>query len=184
MSRVIREPLIKSSGVSGLQRLLRQLLLAASMIWSMTSIAASNAEPIEVTADHAEFDQTSGTSIYRGNVVVIQGILTLTADELIVRAPEEGPQHLSASGAPATFVRAATETDDEIKGEAEKIDYDLDQRQLGLKQKAVLWRGGDEFHSDLIDYDIDQRRVSAGALDSDRARVRMVIQPRGAKPDE
>ena len=50
--------------------------------------------PVEVTADRLDIDQTSGTALFTGNVVVMQGDLTLSADRIRVEYGETEPREI------------------------------------------------------------------------------------------
>jgi lipopolysaccharide export system protein LptA len=47
-------------------------------------VKADPTQPVEVTADTLNVDQTDGTAIFKGNVAVVQGDLRLTAEEVRV----------------------------------------------------------------------------------------------------
>lgn len=51
-------------------------------------------QPVEVTSDRLDIDQTSGTAIFSGNVVVVQGELTLTADSVRVEYGQTEPREI------------------------------------------------------------------------------------------
>lgn len=51
--------------------------------------------PVEVTADRLDIDQTAGTAIFEGNVVVVQGGLQLTADRVRVEYGDSEPREIA-----------------------------------------------------------------------------------------
>ena len=51
--------------------------------------------PVEVTADRLDVDQTAGTAIFAGNVVVVQGDLRLTADRVRVEYDDGEPREIA-----------------------------------------------------------------------------------------
>lgn len=51
-------------------------------------------QPVEVSSDRLEIDQTDGTAIFTGNVVVVQGELRLTADRVRVEYGDEPPREI------------------------------------------------------------------------------------------
>ncbi len=141
--------------------------------------------PVQVEANRADLDQNTGESIYYGEVVVTQGRLRLDAEKVIILTPKAGPQSITSTGAPARFVQQPAAGEDLVTGEAARMDYDMDRRYLILQGDAVLHRGEDLFRSEHIEYDLNARLIQAGDPHSDRARVRMTIQPRNtAKPGE
>jgi lipopolysaccharide export system protein LptA len=106
------------------------LILAAGAALAQTSVGFDAGdrdpdEPVEVTADRLDVNQTDGTAVFTGNVVVVQGDLTLTADRVRVEYGETQPREIerifafdnvvlvspteTAEGAEAVYERA-TET--------------------------------------------------------------------------
>lgn len=51
-------------------------------------------QPVEVTSDRLDVDQTDGTAIFTGNVVVVQGELTLTAERVRVEYGDTEPREI------------------------------------------------------------------------------------------
>jgi lipopolysaccharide export system protein LptA len=51
--------------------------------------------PVEVTADRLDIDQTAGTALFAGNVVVVQGDLQLTADRVRVEYGDSQPREIA-----------------------------------------------------------------------------------------
>jgi lipopolysaccharide export system protein LptA len=51
-------------------------------------------QPVEVTADRLDVNQTDGTATFTGNVVVVQGELTLTAGRVLVEYGESEPREI------------------------------------------------------------------------------------------
>jgi lipopolysaccharide export system protein LptA len=53
-----------------------------------------SAQPVEVTSDRLDIDQTTGTAVFSGNVVVVQGELTLSADSVRVEYSDTAPREI------------------------------------------------------------------------------------------
>jgi lipopolysaccharide export system protein LptA len=51
-------------------------------------------QPVEVTSDRLDIDQTGGTAVFIGNVIVVQGDLTLTADRVRVEYGQAEPREI------------------------------------------------------------------------------------------
>ncbi len=51
-------------------------------------------QPVEVTADRLDVNQTDGTATFAGNVVVVQGELTLTAGRVLVEYGTAQPREI------------------------------------------------------------------------------------------
>ena len=64
-------------------------LIALSVLFcvsagSVNALQSDSQQPINLTADRAEMDDSKGISTYTGSVKLIQGSLTLTGERLIV----------------------------------------------------------------------------------------------------
>ncbi len=159
----------------------RHNLLICALLLAGTAhgLPEDRSKPIELEADSAEYDQTSGQSVYRGNVVVIQGTMRMTADEARVYMSDDGEfQRMEADGAPATFRYQPSVDKPEISGVGRKIEYQAAQGLVTVTGNAHFTQGGDEFTGQLVVYDVNTETVRA---DGQGERVRFTIQP---KPGE
>ncbi len=73
------------------------VLLAAGAVHAQASVgfdagARDPDAPVEVTSDRLDVNQTDGTAVFTGNVVVVQGDLQLTADRVRVEYSEGEPR--------------------------------------------------------------------------------------------
>ena len=61
-------------------------------------------QPIEIEADFAELDDQAGTTVYIGNVVLVQGSIVMTGDKLTATfTPERDLEEAILEGRLATF---------------------------------------------------------------------------------
>ncbi len=70
-------------------------LLAPGMASAQTEVAfgglkADTSLPVEVKADALAIDQTTGSAVFKGNVLVVQGEMRLTAAEIRVEYSADG----------------------------------------------------------------------------------------------
>jgi lipopolysaccharide export system protein LptA len=75
------------------------LLLAAPVLAQGANVSFGTedhdaSQPVEVTSDRLDIDQTTGTATFSGNVVVVQGDLTLTADRVRVEYGQTEPREI------------------------------------------------------------------------------------------
>lgn len=156
------------------------LLVLALLAPAAQALESDRTQPIMLEADRAELDESRGTGIYHGHVLVTQGSLELTAETLTMERSEQGERML-AEGTPATYRQQPDGGGPPVRAKARRIEYLADRQLLILTGDAELVRGGDTFHSGQIVYDIANNRVSAGGTAGDgQGRVRIVIQPQGA----
>lgn len=142
-------------------------------------------EPVNIEADRMKADDQKQIAEFEGRVVLTQGTFQLRADKLIVRKDDEGFQHGTAIGQPATFRQKREGTDEWISGEAKRIEYDGRLEKVELFDNARVARDNDEVRGNYISYDtraqvfrVQGGKEYAGAPGRD-GRVRAVIQPRG-----
>lgn len=168
------------------------IVVAAMMAALCTGALAERADrdqPVNIEADSVEIDDQKQEAVFRGNVVLTQGTLTLKADRIVVLQNKSGFQYGVAHGKPAYFRQKREGTDEYIEGEAERLEYNSEAEKVELFTNAKLKRGGDEVRGDYIAYNAltEFFEVTGG---SDRAasggsgRVRAIIQPRNSEDDK
>lgn len=141
-------------------------------------------KPINLEADRVTIDDAKKISVFEGNVVLTQGTLVLRSDRMLVREDQQGFQHGTAFGKPATFRQKRDGVDEYIEGEAERIEYDGRAERLQLFDRAQLRRGADEVRGSYISYDQPTEffRVTGAPGNTTGGasvgRVRAVIQPK------
>jgi lipopolysaccharide export system protein LptA len=148
------------------------LLLAAA---SLAALEGDRERPIELAADSVDLDEGRGVSIYRGDVDLRQGSMRLQADVVTVHQRGRRPARVEAEGRPVRFTQQSARGP--VKGEARRMEYDIDSENLVLQGDAVLVQGQDSMRSDRIVYDRERAVVKAGAAADGRQRVRISIQP-------
>ena len=104
--------------------------------------------PVEVTAETLDVDQTDGTAIFTGNVVVGQGQMRLTAPRVLVVYLEDqsGISSLSATG-------GVTLISGEDAAEAREADYDVQTGMIDMAGDVLLVQGTTVLTSDKMAVD-------------------------------
>ena len=122
--------------------------------------------PVEVTADALSVNQSDGTALYTGNVVIIQGQMRLAAPRvLVVYAREAGRiARLEATG-------GVTLVSGEEAAEAERADYDIDAGSVVMSGNVLLTQGDNALTSNRLVVNLE-----TGTAQMD-GRVRTVLQP-------
>jgi lipopolysaccharide export system protein LptA len=150
------------------------LLLLPCQLWAL---ASDRDQPIEIEADELEVREQEGISIYQGNVKLVQGSLEINADRVVIHFNEANELTLmEMTGTPATL-RQLDDNQQEIWGEAKRIDYTQSKSLLELRDSARLTQAGDIIESDVIRINTESNRLQAGSMESDQ-RVKMLIQPK------
>lgn len=154
---------------------MRMVLVAVLMLWPLASVGQTNIAfgqnednrnaPVEVTADSLSVDQSNGTAIFAGNVVIGQGTLRLAAPRVLVVYQQDSQQisRLEATG-------GVTLVDGDDAAEAERADYSLDNRTIVMEGSVLLTQGPSAITSDRMVVNLDANTAQM------TGRVKTVLQ--------
>lgn len=136
-------------------------------------------QPIQIVADVAIRDEIAGETRYEGNVVLTQGSLKITADELTILHSTEDADRIIAMGNPATLVQQPTPDQPPVDASALRIEYVRSEDLVRLLEDARIAQNGSTLSGNQIDYLVSQRTVKAagGADGPGQGRVEVVIPP-------
>jgi lipopolysaccharide export system protein LptA len=152
------------------------LLLALALLApGIPALESDQQQPIELSADFADIDESKGVSIYKGNVDFRQGSIRLQADIVTVHHEGRRPSKMIAEGGPVRFSQD-TESGP-VKGSAKRAEYEVNTENLVLIGDAVVVQNNDTMRSDRILYDRVRSVVRAGTAAQGKQRVRITIQP-------
>lgn len=157
------------------------LLLLA---WLSLSVAAAEeaqsdrfkpSGPVRINADKAEW-QKGGEMIYRGNVRLESGLLSLSGESLTLQQKPDGQFVARVIGQPAALDHAAdpdgpVETREAIAARSSELIYRSSSDTVEIVGDASLQRGTDVITGHRVRYEVKQRRVQAAG------KVQIVIQP-------
>ena len=151
----------------------------------MLGLESDRDQPIKIQADTAMVDEAEGTSIYRGDVIIVQGTLQVTADEVEIYTAESAVIQIIAkaernSSKLAHYEQQTNEEKDMVTAEARKITYLVQEERLHLSGKARLKQDGDEFSGELLYYDVGRGIVNLNSGDGSE-RINMTINPKKEK---
>ena len=111
-------------------------------------------------------------------VRIEQGPLSIVADRVEIHSRKNKTDLISATGKPAKLHRQPNEGEDEIRAEADRIDYHVAGGKLDMTGNVSLRRGDDTFTGNTLRYDLNTRSLTATGKDGSDGRVHAVIQPR------
>ena len=128
--------------------------------------------PVEVTAERLSVDQSDGTAIFTGEVLVGQGDMRLSADEVLVVYAGEGSAsrriaRMEASGQVVLALGAEA-------AEADRAVYTIDSGSIVMTGNVLLTQGQSAISGERLVVDLDR---GTGTMEG---RVRTVLQPGGA----
>nr|WP_037254318.1 lipopolysaccharide transport periplasmic protein LptA [Roseobacter sp. SK209-2-6] len=143
-------------------RILTSCLLA--MFWLTASAWAQNAsvafgsvkadpsQPVEVTSDALAVNQANGSAEFNGNVVIVQGVMRLSADKVLViyktdESGKRGIERLEATG----NVLLVSGPD---AAEAQKADYSIDSGTIVLTGNVLLNQGAGTLTSQRLEVNL------------------------------
>ena len=162
----------------------RLLLIAMLAGWnSAYAEKADKTKPVNLEADTVTMDDINKTSLYMGNVILVQGTMVLRADQVQARQNDQGLQSVTAIGRPVAFRQKTDGKDEYLEGYADRIEFDNVTSQLELIGNARLRRGQDELRGAQISYNGNTEFYKVvGQLNSQSpaGRVRAVIRPKPA----
>lgn len=149
------------------------------------ALETDRTQPIRIQADAAMVDENQGASVYRGNVIIRQGTLEVTADEVEIYTTDSAVIQIIAkmdkdSEKLARYRQQMNKDADMVEADARKITYLVQEERLHLSGDARLQQVEDIFTGELLYYDLARGIVnlsSSGGSD----RVNMTITPKTAQ---
>lgn len=158
------------------------LLVIASVMLLLAAPAEAQKvnidQPITIEADRATISEKQGVSTYNGHVVLTQGSIKITADSIIVHHEQGQLTHVTAVGKPVQYDQQGKTAEEDIRGQADTMEFFATEQRLLLIGEAKLSQGGNVFSGNQIDYDTRREVVSATVSESGTQRVHVTIQPR------
>ncbi|HEV7165111.1 MAG TPA: lipopolysaccharide transport periplasmic protein LptA [Gammaproteobacteria bacterium] len=126
-------------------------LLAAESAYALKS---DKSQPINIQADHGDFrsdpkNNSNGTGIYTGHVVITQGSIMLTADKAILHVANNELDTADVTGNPATF-QQQPDNGQMVHGMALEITYDASKSQMDLITNARMTQAVDQVNGDIL----------------------------------
>ena len=129
------------------------------------SIQQNSGLPVEVTADNLAVDQNTGKAVFTGNVVIVQGEMRLSAEEVIVTYREE-PRGISRIDATGNVVLISG-TD---AAESQKANYNVDDGTIVMTGSVLVAQGPSALTADKMTVQLEQGTAQM------TGRVKTVLQ--------
>jgi lipopolysaccharide export system protein LptA len=145
---------------------------------------ASKADmPVEITADSLEVLQEQEVAVFRGNVEVVQGDLTLKSALLRVHYGEDGGAEGTAGAMPAGRIARLdaeggvvfTTPEQSVRGG--QAVYDVAEEQITVEGDVVLQQGANVIRGERLVVDLGTGRSQIVGAPSAGGRVRGVFAP-------
>jgi len=149
--------------------LISSAVTAQSASIAFGTIKADPTLPVEVTADALEVNQTDGSAEFQGNVLVIQGVMRLSADTVLVsyKPEQKGIDQLEAIG----NVILVNGPD---AAEAERAEYTIDSGTVVMTGNVLLSQGSSTLTSNQMVVNLNTGTAQMSG------RVKTILNPDGS----
>jgi lipopolysaccharide export system protein LptA len=138
---------------------------------------------IELASLYQNADGIAKRASYQGNVVIVQGSLKVSADELEIDASKgEGNEIFIATGNPAKYSQQQ-EDGSIVTAHADKIEYHRQTRSLTLEGNAEIKQNSSSVKGKSIKFNMELEQIIAQGSDQESGRVITTFQP-VSKPKE
>jgi len=128
---------------------------------------ADTSAPVEVAADNLAVNQSDGSAVFTGNVVIGQGEMRLSAQKVTVIYAEGGQNRIRSLQAEGEVTLVSGPD----AAEAQAADYDVESGLVTLTGQVMLTQGANVLTGDRVTVDL-----ASGTARAD-GRVRSVLQP-------
>ena len=136
-------------------------------------------QPIEIEADTGELDDVKNISIYRGNVITIQGTIYMTGDKMTVYYTEDDEMdYMIMEGRPATYKQLPDDSSVYDYSEALTMEYYEQKEYVILIDEALVTQEGLRFSGDRIEYDTKLSQVKACSNKKKKEEVKGEVAPK------
>jgi lipopolysaccharide export system protein LptA len=151
----------------------------AALLFSANSHAGKDdfTKKIELASLYQNADGIAKRASYQGNVVIQQGSLKVSADELEIDASKgEGNEIFIATGNPATYSQQQ-EDGSIVTAQADKIEYHRQTSSLTLEGNAEIKQNSSSVQGESITFNMQLEQIIAQGSDQESGRVITTFQP-------
>lgn len=156
----------------------------AALSFSAYALEADRQQAVSIQSDSAEVDELTGQSLLSGNVVIKQGSIIITANEVIAKRDGEELVSIHSTGKPAQYQQRLQAGGDILTAQASTIEYDFEKNVIRLRKQASITQGDSTISGEEINFDLVNESMQAKGDNSGKTRVEMVIQPKKNPPTE
>lgn len=160
-------------------------LLTALLTTAPAAMAEQGSQPIYLDSDTAELDNTTGTSVYTGEVIMTQGVRRVTGDKMTVYTTENRQvRRIVVEGRPAVWIERPAEQGELLKGEAPRMEYHAQgPERVMLFEGGTVTQGRNTVTGETVEYNLETEVARARGKDS-RERTRITFFPEDGNGDE
>ncbi|MEM7291959.1 MAG: lipopolysaccharide transport periplasmic protein LptA [Pseudomonadota bacterium] len=139
-----------------------------------TAQTGDRQQPLVATASQSSYSEAEQRQTLKGDVVISQGSMRVTADEIVVHLVDGAMSELRATGTPVTFEQL-DDAGRRVHGEAESVTYIADSGDIELTGNASLTNPEQSLRAESIHYNLNSNASRAEGGES--GEVNIVIQP-------
>jgi lipopolysaccharide export system protein LptA len=159
-----------------------KLCLLLSFTGSALALPEDRDQPVNVSADQASFNEKTGTAVYRGNILVQQGSLRISADELVLTMDAKGTVVSAvARGNPASFEQRPRADHGPAVAEAMEVTYQAVEGIVTFNGKARLRQEGASFQGASISYSLERGEIEARGDKQTRVQLSFPPPPKNSR---
>ena len=157
--------------------------LLPTIAWTLPS---DSSKPINIEADHAQLNDSSGITQYKGNAVLTQGTLRIEGDIItFLYNDQKQLTKIVAQGKLAKYQQLHSLGEEPVNARAQKMEYHAAAEKIYLFGQGQIRQSADEFNGNRIEYDIKRNIVNAYAKpavnvhkkDGAEEQVHIIIDP-------
>ncbi len=188
-----------------LHRSSKLLFSLVAFLPTVTSALPSDSnKPISIEADHAQLDDSTGITQYKGNAVLTQGTLRIDGDIITFHYNDQKQlTKIVAQGELAKYQQVQNLGEAPIYARAQQMEYHAAAEKIYFLGRGQIRQATDEFNGSRIEYDIKRNIVNAYAklaairnnkeeaeeqvhiiIDSNAQRKKSIPKKRLAKPKQ
>lgn len=163
------------------------IVLVCAFVSQSFALSTDKNQDIEIESNSVYLDDTKNIGIYTGNVVVLQGSIRITGDELTVFYTDDNElDKIIIKGQPATFRQLPDNSTVYDEAEALIMEYHENDSMIILSNEARVRQGDRRLIAEHIEYDTVLSQVRAKGSQTANStqednRVRLIIP--GKKED-
>lgn len=163
---------------------------------SLYALSTDKQQDIEITADSAEMDEMKGISIYRGDVIVVQGSIRMTGNIMTVYFDDNGDIELVVmEGKPASYKQLPDNSEVYDEAYALRMEYYALKNYVILIDEALVIQEGLRMTGDRIEYDTVTNKAKAettkkpektgdGTVKEEDGRVKIIIKKKKLQQEQ
>jgi lipopolysaccharide export system protein LptA len=138
-------------------KILASCLLALALLPSLAlAEKADRYKRVAIEADLSDGDASNPK--LTGNVSIVQGTLRILSDTALVRFDKTKKYQATLNGAPVCFRQKKDKSDELLKGQADRVEYDQGKDLIEFFNNVIIHDGANEMLSDYVRYNMQTEK--------------------------